>query len=86
MLVLSRRLNESIMIGDEVEIKIVDVRGDQVRIGVQAPRDIPVHRKEVYAAIQRQNLQASAADVGDVETARRALDEDEKGCKKDRKG
>jgi len=84
MLVLSRRLNESIMIGDQVEVKVVDVRGDQVRLGVQAPRDIPVHRKEVYAAIQKQNLEAAAADVSDVEKARRALENGEKD--EDRKG
>ena len=54
MLVLSRQKDESIMIGDDVEIKIVDVRGDKVRLGIAAPRDIPVHRREVYDAIQRE--------------------------------
>ena len=54
MLVLSRRKDESIMIGDDVEITIVDVRGDKVRLGITAPRDIPVHRMEVYEAIQRE--------------------------------
>lgn len=52
MLVLSRQKDESIMIGDDIEIRIIDVRGDQVRIGIQAPRSISVHRKEVYDAIQ----------------------------------
>ena len=52
MLVLSRQRNESIMIGDDVEITIVDVRGDKVRLGITAPRTISVHRKEVYNAIQ----------------------------------
>jgi carbon storage regulator len=52
MLVLSRQRNESIMIGDDVEITIVDVRGDKVRLGITAPKTISVHRKEVYNAIQ----------------------------------
>jgi len=54
MLVLSRQKDESIMIGDEVEITIVDVRGDKVRLGINAPKSIAVHRKEVYEAIQRE--------------------------------
>jgi carbon storage regulator len=55
MLVLSRQKDESIMIGDDVEITIVDVRGDKVRLGIIAPREVPVHRREVYEAIQREN-------------------------------
>ena len=55
MLVLSRQKDESIMIGDNVEITIVDVRGDKVRLGITAPRSISVHRREVYDAIQREN-------------------------------
>ncbi len=54
MLVLSRRKDESIMIGDDVEITIVDIRGDKVRLGITAPRNISVHRREVYEAIQRE--------------------------------
>jgi len=54
MLVLSRQKDESIMIGDDVEIIIVDVRGDKVRLGITAPKTIPVHRKEVYESIQRE--------------------------------
>jgi carbon storage regulator len=54
MLVLSRQRNESIMIGDDVEITIVDVRGDKVRLGITAPKTISVHRKEVYNAIQQE--------------------------------
>jgi carbon storage regulator len=52
MLVLSRQKDESIMIGDDVEITIIDVRGDKVRLGITAPRDIAVHRKEIYTAAQ----------------------------------
>jgi carbon storage regulator len=54
MLVLSRQKDESIIIGDDVEITIVDVRGDKVRLGISAPKNITVHRKEVYEAIQRE--------------------------------
>ncbi len=54
MLVLSRQRDESIMIGDDVEITIVDVRGDKVRLGINAPKSIPVHRREIYNAIQRE--------------------------------
>ncbi len=60
MLVLSRQKDESIMIGDDVEITIVDVRGDKVRLGITAPRDIPVHRLEVYEAIQREKSEKKA--------------------------
>lgn len=54
MLVLSRHRNESIIIGDDIIITIVDIRGDKVRLGIEAPQDIPVHRKEVYDAIMRE--------------------------------
>ncbi len=57
MLVLSRQRDESIMIGDDVEIIIVDVRGDKVRLGITAPKSIPVHRREIYDAIQREKSQ-----------------------------
>ena len=53
MLVLSRQKDESIMIGGDVEVVIVDVRGDKVRLGITAPSDLPVHRKEVFLAIQQ---------------------------------
>lgn len=59
MLVLSRKINESIMIGDGIEVKIVDVSGRSVRIGIDAPKDVSVHRKEVYEAILHENIQAT---------------------------
>ncbi len=59
MLVLSRQRDESIIIGDNVVVTIVDVRGDKVRLGIEAPREISVHRREVYEAIQRENQQAA---------------------------
>ncbi|HUU19644.1 MAG TPA: carbon storage regulator CsrA [Sedimentisphaerales bacterium] len=61
MLVLSRQRDESIMIGDNVEIIIVDVRGDKVRLGITAPKEIPVHRREIYDAIQREKSQKKEA-------------------------
>jgi len=57
MLVLSRQKDESIMIGDNVEITIVDVRGDKVRLGITAPREISVHRKEIFEAIKREEAE-----------------------------
>ncbi len=62
MLVLSRQRDESIMIGDDVEITIVDVRGDKVRLGITAPKHIPVHRREIYDAIQREKAQKAEAE------------------------
>jgi carbon storage regulator len=62
MLVLSRQKDESIMVGDNVEITIVDVRGDKVRLGITAPKDIPVHRREVYEAIQREKKEKQAQE------------------------
>jgi carbon storage regulator len=59
MLVLSRQRDESIIIGDNVIVTIVDVRGDRVRLGIEAPREVSVHRREVYEAIQRENREAS---------------------------
>jgi len=59
MLVLSRHRDESIMIGDEIVVTIVDIRGDKVRLGINAPSSVPVHRQEVFDAIQREAQQGS---------------------------
>ncbi|MGM0508347.1 MAG: carbon storage regulator CsrA [Fusobacteriota bacterium] len=59
MLVLSRKINESIIIGDDIEIVIVEMKNDQVKLGIKAPRSIPVHRSEVYEEIQLENKKAS---------------------------
>jgi carbon storage regulator len=66
MLVLSRHRDESIMIGDDVVVTIVDIRGDKVRLGIEAPQDIPVHRQEVYEAIQRENRKAAQMRQSDT--------------------
>ena len=59
MLVLSRKINQSIVIGDNIEIMLVDIRGDQIKLGINAPRDVKIFRKEVHEEIESQNLEAS---------------------------
>lgn len=73
MLVLSRQRDETIMIGDDIEITVVEIRGDKVRLGITAPASVPVHRKEVYQAIQRENQDASQVDPQDLEQADQKL-------------
>ncbi len=68
MLVLSRQKDETIMIGDDVEITVVDIRGDKVRLGIKAPPHIPVHRKEVYEAIKRENRAAAQVSPDDLKS------------------
>ena len=64
MLVLSRQIDQTIIIGDDVEVTIVDIRGDKVRLGINAPRSVSVHRKEIYLAVQRENrARAQSLDV-----------------------
>jgi carbon storage regulator len=69
MLVLSRKKNESIIINDDITVTIIEIRGDKVRLGIEAPKDITVHRREVYEAIQAQNANAAKATQRDPETA-----------------
>ncbi|MDH5161281.1 carbon storage regulator CsrA [Heyndrickxia oleronia] len=59
MLVLTRKIGESIQIGDEIEIKVISLQGDQIKIGISAPKNIEVHRKEVYQDILTENTKAS---------------------------
>jgi carbon storage regulator len=66
MLVLSRQRDETIMIGDDIEVTVVDIRGDKVRLGINAPKEISVHRKEVYDAIRRENREAAQVKPEDL--------------------
>ncbi|MFS8654252.1 MAG: carbon storage regulator CsrA [Limnochordia bacterium] len=66
MLVLTRRRDESIMIGDDIRVTVVEVRGDQVKLGIDAPRSIPVHREEVYLEILEENRRAALSRTVDV--------------------
>lgn len=59
MLILSRKKDESIMIGEQIEISVVDIKGDQIKLGIKAPRDIKVYRQEVFSAIQQENQAAA---------------------------
>ena len=70
MLVLSRQRDETIMIGDEIELTVVDIRGDKVRLGITAPSHVAVHRKEIYEAIKRENEQAARFRDGDLGSLR----------------
>jgi carbon storage regulator len=69
MLVLSRQRDESIIIGDNIVITIVDIRGDKVRLGIEAPKEVPVHRQEVYDAIQRERIQNESEEKVADDTA-----------------
>jgi carbon storage regulator len=64
MLVLSRKKNESIVINNDITIVVVEIRGDKVRLGVEAPKEVPVHRREVYDAIKRNEQLSKGADTG----------------------
>lgn len=85
MLVLSRKKNESIVINDNITIVVVEVRGDKVRLGIEAPKDVPVHRKEIYEAIQsdanglnkpgRAEFHEIAADIEKTLTPKSASEE-----------
>jgi carbon storage regulator len=66
MLVLSRYRDESIMIGDNIVITVVDIRGDKVRLGIEAPTEVPVHRQEVYEAIKREDKKANKLGPGET--------------------
>jgi carbon storage regulator len=65
MLILTRKIGETIRIGDEISISVIEIRGNQVRLGINAPRNVVVHRQEVYELIQEQNEQAAQASPDD---------------------
>lgn len=66
MLVLTRKVQQSIVIGDDIEVVVLEVRGEQVRLGIRAPKDVTVHRKEIYAQIHEENVGAAEANPDDV--------------------
>ena len=66
MLALARKINQSIMIGSDIEITLLEIKGDQVKIGINAPKSVPIYRKEIYMQIQDENKKASEGEM-DVE-------------------
>lgn len=81
MLVLTRQRNESIMIGDNIEVTLLEVRGDKVRLGIRAPVDVRIFRKEVYEAIQAENLAASQAAQTDLRSIEQLLAGDDSSAR-----
>jgi carbon storage regulator len=77
MLVLTRRAGESVMIGDDVVITVLEARGDVIRLGIQAPRDVQVHREEVYKELQAVNREAASPTEDAVRALTRMLNKDE---------
>jgi carbon storage regulator len=75
MLVLTRKSNQSIMIGDDIEVSVLAIMGEKVRIGIQAPRDVPVFRKEVYLEIQDERVTTAKGVRDEVDEALRGLSE-----------
>ncbi len=86
MLVLARKINESIMIGDDIEVVVIDIKGDQVKLGIRAPKKVTVHRKEIYEEIQQENIAALGSefkpetlrDLSDFFTREKESDTDNK--------
>ena len=66
MLIFTRKIGEGIRIGDQIQVKIIDIKGKQVRIGIEAPLEIAVHREEIYRKIMEENLQAASVETGDL--------------------
>ena len=63
MLALARKVNESIMLGNDIEITLLEIKGDQVKIGISAPKSVPIYRKEIYLQIQEENKQAAGQEI-----------------------
>lgn len=78
MLVLARKINESIMIGDEIEVVVVDIKGDQIKLGIRAPRSVSVHRAEIFKEIQEQNKKAVASAPASLGNLKNLLDKKKK--------
>jgi carbon storage regulator len=73
MLVLTRKKDESIIIGDEIAVTVLGIEGDQVRLGITAPRDIAVHRREIYELIRRENVEAARSAAADFSSVLKLL-------------
>ena len=67
MLVLTRKKGQALMIGHDIELSVIDIQGDQVRIGITAPKNVPIHRKEIYEEIRKENLSAIAGKNTDIQ-------------------
>ncbi len=74
MLVLTRKKGEKIVIGDNIVLTVVDIKGDQVQLGIEAPRDIPVHREEVYKEIQEENIKARKTERVNLESIQKLME------------
>lgn len=72
MLILTRRLGETLTIGDDITVTVLDVRGSQVRLGIDAPPQVPVHREEIYQKIQREKAGLAAASPQDTATSKKS--------------
>lgn len=73
MLVLKRKKNQTIMLGNDIEIVVTDIKGDTVKIGIKAPNSISIHRKEIYELIQKQNISASKPEIDNLDEALKFL-------------
>jgi carbon storage regulator len=78
MLILTRKLNETIMIGDKIEISVIEIKGDHVKLGINAPQNIKVYRQEVYKAIQEENIEAAQTKPEILPTLDNLLDDAKK--------
>ncbi len=77
MLILTRKQGESVAIGDDIQVTVVEIQGKQVRLGVRAPREISVHRQEIYEKIQQENIRASQVNDFDISEIKQALSGEE---------
>ena len=83
MLALARKVNESIVIGNDIEVTILEIKGDQIKIGIDAPKSVPIYRKEIYVQIQEENKQAAGEEI-DVSALKNVF-KDSAGTKKSNK-
>lgn len=79
MLVLARKVNESLMLGDDIEIVVVEIKGDQVKLGIKAPRSVQVHRKEIYMEIRAENIKAASSQASSLAEIESRLRKKDKG-------